>query len=130
MFLYYALFDFDSDGITISFPDLEGAYSAGADMQEALFMSQDLLEGWLILAEEAGETLPLASTLEVIQERFPNRFIVPISINLKFAREKHFGKPVKKTLTIPSYINRLAIENGINFSHVLTELLKEKIQVL
>ncbi|MBG9367520.1 hypothetical protein [Streptococcus sp. NLN64] len=64
-------------------------------------MAQDLLEGWLLLAEEAGEAFPLASTLEVIQERFPNRFIVPISINLELAREKHFGKPVKKTLTIP-----------------------------
>ncbi|MBF8970592.1 hypothetical protein [Streptococcus sp. NLN76] len=77
-----------------------------------------------------GEAFPLASTVEGIQERFPNRFIVPISINLELAREKHFGKPVKKTLTIPSYINSLAIENGINFSHVLTEALKEKLQVL
>lgn len=128
MYLYYAVFNIDSDGINIEFPDLDGAYSAGGDMHEALTMAKDLLEGWLIVAEEEGDPIPEPSTLEVIKAKYPDDLIVPIEVNLALAREKHFGKPVKKTLTIPSYINTLAIENGINFSQVLTEALKEKLQ--
>lgn len=96
MFLYYAIFDFDVDGINISFPDLEGAYSSGSDMQEALYMAKDLLEGWILLAKEAGEPISPASNLDLMQEKFPDRFIVPVIINLDLDREKHFGKPVSK----------------------------------
>lgn len=129
MYLYYAIFDVAEDGISISFPDLDGAFSAGSDMHEALYMARDLLEGWLLLAEEEGETFPTPSSLETIQAEYASSLIIPIEINLELAREKHFGKLVKKTLTIPSYVNTLALENDINFSQVLTEALKSKLQI-
>ncbi|WP_438467817.1 type II toxin-antitoxin system HicB family antitoxin [Streptococcus pluranimalium] len=127
MFLYYAVFNFEPDGINITFPDLDGAFSSGSDMHEALYMAKDLLEGWLIFAEDDDEDIPVASSFEDIQKQYPTDLIVPVEVNLDLAREKHFGKPVKKTLTIPSYINAIAIENGINFSQVLTEALKDKL---
>ena len=34
---------------------------------------------------------------------------------------------IKKTLTIPNYVNALAEKEGINFSQTLTEVLKEKL---
>ncbi|KAA9300552.1 MULTISPECIES: type II toxin-antitoxin system HicB family antitoxin [Aerococcus] len=52
MFSYYAIFA-PSDGIwAVDFPDLDGAYTCGEDMEEALYMAKDLLEGWLIIAKE------------------------------------------------------------------------------
>lgn len=129
MNLYYAIFDIEPDGISIEFPDLDGAFSSGSDMHEALYMAKDLLEGWLLLAEDEGDPLPVPSSLSDMQERHPNSLIIPVEVNLELAREKHFGKPVKKTLTIPSYVNTLAVENGINFSQVLTEALKSKLQI-
>lgn len=37
------------------------------------------------------------------------------------------NRAVKKTLTIPSWLNDLAIENNINFSQTLQEAIKEKL---
>ncbi len=93
MFLYYGIFDFNVNGF---FSDLEGAYGSGSDRKEALNMAKDLLKDWILLAKEAGEPIAPASHLDLIQEKFLDRFIVPISINLELAREKHFGKPVSK----------------------------------
>jgi post-segregation antitoxin (ccd killing protein) len=36
-------------------------------------------------------------------------------------------KSVKKTLTIPSWLNDLAIENNINFSQTLQEALRKEL---
>lgn len=70
LFLYYAIFDFDLNGINISFPDLEGAYSSGSDMQGALYMAKDLLESLILLAKEAGEPIPPAANLVLMQKKF------------------------------------------------------------
>lgn len=129
MYLFFAVFDFADDGINISFPDLDGAFSCGSDMHEALYMSKDLLEGWLLLADGDGEEIPVPSSYQKIKSNYPNSLIVPVEVNLDLAREKHYSKPVKKTLTIPSYINSLAIKHEINFSQTLTEALKEKLGV-
>ena len=51
MYLYYAVFSFDDDGISVVFPDLDGAFTSESDMHEVLFMSKDLLAGWLINVE-------------------------------------------------------------------------------
>ena len=45
----------------------------------------------------------------------------------EYAKE-HFEKSVKKTLTIPTWLNQAALEKGINFSQVLQEALLSKIQ--
>ena len=128
MFIYYAIFNFDDDGINVSFPDLDGAFTSGSDMHEALYMSKDLLAGWLINAEDDGESFPEPS--------LPNEFevsegdlVVPVEINLKLYREKFDNQIIKKTLTIPKYLNNLAEEEKINFSATLTEALKEKLGV-
>lgn len=52
-----------------------------------------------------------------------------VDINFKAYKSRYDNKVVKKTLTIPNYLNERGIDEGINFSLVLTEALKEKLQV-
>lgn len=52
-----------------------------------------------------------------------------MDINFKKYKAQHNNKVVKKTLTIPNYLNELGNEQGINFSLTLTEALKEKLGV-
>ncbi|WP_018659430.1 type II toxin-antitoxin system HicB family antitoxin [Allofustis seminis] len=40
MLIYYANFNFDVDGINVYFPDIEGAFTCGDDIQEALHMEK------------------------------------------------------------------------------------------
>jgi predicted RNase H-like HicB family nuclease len=128
MFLYYAIFDNDTDGINVSFPDLDGAFTFGKDMHEAIYMAKDLLAGWLINAQDDGEDLPSPTEFNSFKIS-ENELIVPIEVNLKLAREKFDNQLIKKTLTIPKYLNTLAEQAGINFSQTLSETLKEKLSV-
>lgn len=56
-------------------------------------------------------------------------FISFVTANMLEYYKKHNNKAVKKTLTIPSWLNELAEEKNINFSHVLQEALKEYLQI-
>ncbi|MGX7349527.1 type II toxin-antitoxin system HicB family antitoxin [Dolosicoccus paucivorans] len=129
MYLYYAIFTPETDGgYSIEFPDLEGAFSCGNDMHDSLYMAKDLLEGWLIVAEDEGDNIPQPSSPSEISIQ-PNELLIPIEVNLSLARQKHENTLIKKTLTIPEYLNVLAMDNGINFSQTLTEALREKLGV-
>ena len=55
--------------------------------------------------------------------------MVMVQADMLNFRKKNDNKPVKKTLTIPKWLNDLGIEKKINFSKVLQEALKEKLQI-
>ncbi|WP_028125591.1 type II toxin-antitoxin system HicB family antitoxin [Eremococcus coleocola] len=128
MYLYYAIFSKEGHQYNVSFPDLDGAFTCGDDMNDALYMAKDLLEGWLLVAENEGDEIPPASEPESIQTE-KGDLIVPIQADLKLAREKHESKLIKKTLTIPQYLNDIAVSYNVNFSQTLTEALKDKLGV-
>jgi len=52
-----------------------------------------------------------------------------VSVDVKAYAREHFEKSVKKTLTIPAWLNALALEQNINFSQVLQEALKSRLHV-
>ena len=127
--LYYAIFEVDNNGsVNVSFPDLQGAYTFGEDMHEALAMAKEVAAGWLINAEDDGEELPVSSNFKSIEVP-EGALLIPIEVDLNFYRQKFDSTPIKKTLTIPSYLNDLGNKAGINFSLTLTEALKEKLGV-
>lgn len=128
MVIYYAVFNFAEDGINVVFPDLDNAATFGENMHEALYMAKDLLAGWLLDAEDEKEAFPVPSDHLNIPVA-PEDLLIPIEIDLAFYRKKFNSKPIKKTLTIPSYLNDLGNEAEINFSATLTEALKEKLEV-
>lgn len=128
MYIYPALFEKEGNFYNVSFPDLPGCLTFGESMSEALHMAQDALEGYLIVLEDDQEDIPSPSSPFTIPAR-NNQIIVPIEANTDLAREKEEAKLIKKTLTIPSYLNKLANDSGINFSATLTDALKEKLGV-
>lgn len=128
MHLYYAIFSLEDNAVNVLFPDLEGAATFGEDMHEALYMAKDLLAGWLLGEEDDGAEFPSVSDPREIQAEAGD-LIVPIEVDLDFYRKKFDSKPIKKTLTIPSYLNDLGVKASINFSATLTDALKEKLGV-
>ncbi len=51
-----------------------------------------------------------------------------ISVDVPSYAKEHFEKSVKKTLSIPMWLNQAALEENINFSQVLQEALIMKIR--
>ena len=61
---YYAIFQYDPDGIDITFPDLPSCISCAFDDEEAKYMAKEVLE--LVLHGMLPQELPEAAPLEKI----------------------------------------------------------------
>jgi len=122
-YIYPAIFNYEDKEIAISFPDLPGCYSCGKDDEEALYMAKDALGLYIVSAEEDGEELKEPSKLNAVKLSKNERAVL-VEVNMPLFRESVQNTSVKKTLTIPKWINDLAEKNKINFSQVLQTALK------
>lgn len=113
----------------VEFPDLAPAAATyGNNLEEAVRMAHDALTGYLLVAEDSKDQIPTAHSEREIT--IPEHaLVVPIVVDTVVAREREENKLVKKTLTIPEWLNVLGTERGINFSATLTKALKEKLGV-
>lgn len=131
MTLYFARFHKNKDNqYEVTFPDLDPyAATFGETLEEAIKNAHDSLTGYLLTEEDYKEDVPQPSTDPSQFEINKPDFIVPVQVNLKLERDKEQNKLVKKTLTIPEFLNVKAKEAGINFSATLTDALKQKLNI-
>ncbi|MEG2286185.1 MAG: type II toxin-antitoxin system HicB family antitoxin [Eubacterium sp.] len=128
IYLFPAVFDYADDGISIFFPDLPGCLSCANTDEEALSMAKDALCGYLLCSEDFGDITPEPTPLnQVVTEE--NQRSALISVNLALHRDAFRKQSIKKTLTIPRWLNEAANNEGLNFSQVLQEALVEKLKV-
>ena len=127
-YVYPAIFTPEEDGkYSVNFPDLEGCYTCGDDLQDAMMMAEDVLAFCLYDYEATERKIPKASALDDM-EMEKGEFANYIACDtLEYAR-MHNNRAVKKTLTIPAWLNEAAMKAGVNFSQVLQEALMEKVK--
>lgn len=121
--IYPAIFHEDSDGVWVEFPDLQGCQSCGETVQEVWDGAKEALEGYCITLLEEKQNLPAASDIKKIKpgkDAFVS--LVETDLTTHFAKQKS----VKKTLTIPAWMNDFAIENRLNCSAILQEGIMQK----
>ena len=98
-YAYTAVFTPEEGGYNVNFPDLQGCYTCGDDMADAIYMAQD--------------------------EQFTSVITADTEAYRRFCEER----AVKKTLTLPGWLNERAERAGINFSGILQEALKERLHI-
>lgn len=125
-YFYPAIFEKEEVGYSVYFPGLDGCYTQGEDLEEAVNMAFDALGLYLEGKEEIDYPVPLAPE-KVQMEK--GQFVTMISFDKTSYDRKYNTKAIKKTLTLPAWLNDLAEKNHINFSSVLQNALKEKLQV-
>jgi predicted RNase H-like HicB family nuclease len=124
--LYYpAIFHPEKTGYSVTVPDIDGCFSEGDTLEEAIEMTCDAIG---LCLEECGENYPVPSNPADIKTE-PGDFVSLVPFDLLQYRRKHDTRAVKKTLTIPSWLNVIAEENHINFSSVLQTALKEQLHI-
>ena len=101
---------------------------AGDTEQEALLIARECLELHLYGIEEDKEEIPNASHIIEINHT-KNQAIVLIKANIRATRDEMNNKAVKKTLTIPKWLNEEAMNRKINFSAVLKAALKDELGI-
>ena len=128
-FFYPALFHKEDDGgFWVSFPDIPECLTQGTDMSQAYEMAVDALG--LALEDRMKENnVPVPTSIDflVIAE---NSYPVIIEFDLLEYKKKHSSRAVKKTLTIPEWLNDEAIKKNITFSAVLQEALKAQLGII
>ena len=91
-------------------------------------MAEEAACGWLVGEVDNGKDIPQATSREDLED-VQDGFINMLLLDLDDYRRKRGDKAVKKTLTIPEWLNTRATEAGINFSQVLQEALKERLNI-
>ena len=127
-YMYPAVFHYASDGISVEFPDLPGCLTCGATTEDALYMAKDALSLHLYGIEQDGDDIPAPSELLGIALE-NNERIVMVEIFMPPFRDEMENRSIKKTLTVPKWLNDLAEERKINFSQVLQSALKIKLGI-
>ena len=120
-FLYY-----DDDGISIEFPDLPGCLPCADTTEDAFRNAREALGLHLFGMEQDGEPIPAPTPIQQLSPE-DGAVVSMVEVFMPAVRERMNTKMVKKTLTIPAWLNALALENGVNFSQVLQEALKARL---
>lgn len=121
---YVAVFDYAEDGINIYFPDLPGCFSCADTTKEALKNAQEAMGLYMTYVEDEGLEIPEPTPLEKIKCK-ENEKPILVSVWMPLARSEVEVVSVKKTLTLPAWLNKLAESHNINFSKVLQAALKD-----
>ena len=125
---YPALFHKSEEGgFWISFPDFPECFTEGDDMKQAYEMTVEALGLALVNRKEEKEEIPDPSDLDKIQNE--DGTIVIVEFDMLEYQRKHNSKAVKKTLSIPEWLNEDAVSMGVNFSQVLQEALMSKLNI-
>lgn len=126
---YPALFHkAEEGGFWVSFPDIPECLTQGDDMTQAYEMATDALGLALTCREKEQQPLPdISDPTAIIPE--PDSFLVVIEFDMLAYKKRTSSRAVKKTLSIPEWLNEAAMSMDLNFSQVLQEALMAKIQI-
>ena len=126
-YAYPACFYQEEDGrYSVVFADFELA-TYGNNLADAMYMAANAAAGRIFSMLNDGEQLPQPSNIKKIKPEDTSGFVSMVYIDLDSLKSNYDESLVKKTLTIPSWLNKTAERKNINFSSTLKEALLEKI---
>jgi predicted RNase H-like HicB family nuclease len=119
--VYPAIFHKNNDeSYTIIYPDLPGCISEGKTLGNAMYMAQSALTQWIGYLSDKKQEIPQASAVEHVSIE-PGEFV-----NLICAEVKD-GRAVKRTVSIPKWMDDKVAQSGLSLSRVLQEALNERL---
>ncbi len=127
-YIFPAIFTYEERGISIKFPDLPGCLPCADDTEKAVENAKEALTLHIWGMEQDGEKIPESSAVSSLK-MCENQAIVLIDAFMPPIREKMNSKFVKKTLSIPNWLNIMATKEGINFSAALQNALKAQLHI-
>lgn len=122
-YAFPAFFYYDSDGISIEFPDLPGCLPCAETSEQAFKNATEALGLHLYGMEQDGDVIPTPTNVKDLSHE-DGAVIAMIEVFMPAVRDRINNRFVKKTLTIPAWLNREAEAANVNFSQLLQESLK------
>jgi predicted RNase H-like HicB family nuclease len=120
-YVYPAIFHKNKDeSYTITYPDLPGCISEGKTLGNAMYMAQSALTQWIGYLADKKQEIPSASSSRKIKTSNGD------FVNLICAEVKD-EKAVKRTVSIPKWMDDKVIQSGLSLSRVLQDALGERL---
>jgi predicted RNase H-like HicB family nuclease len=131
-YAYPAIFTPEGDNVLVDVPDLPGISTFGSGAADAIYMAQDAIEMWLWDAENKEEQIPVPSPQALIETKCtkPGQFVSLVPADTDEYRRENDTRAVKKTLSIPAWLNSLAEKANAPFSQILQQGLKAYLHVV
>jgi len=130
-YAYPAIFSNEDGSVQVIVPDLPGLFTFGINMADAIIMAQDAIEMWLWDAENKNEPIPPASELKEISKKCksPEQIVSLVAADTDEYRRQNETRSVKKTLSIPAWLNYQAEKANAPFSQILQQGLKQYLHI-
>lgn len=121
---YPAIFHREGTGYWVEFPEFGGG-TEGETIELAMKNAREMLESVLASYIDEGLTLPTPSDISKLKA--PDGFVTLIQVNpLPFVKN---NKAIRKNVTVPEWLVRLADREKVNYSEVLTQALESRLQL-
>ena len=128
-YIYPAIFyPEDAGRFSAIFPDLNDLATFGDNLADTFAMAQEACGQYLFTSLCDGGTLPPATPLNSVKKDDDAAFVNLICVDLDAYARAFDDKSVKKTLSIPAWLNTACENSGINYSKVLKDALIAKLQ--
>ena len=128
-YIYPAVFYPEDDGrFSVNFPDLNDLATYGDNLTDGFAMAQEACSQYLFNSLRDGDVLPVPSALDSVEKDDENALVNLVCVNLDEYARAYDDKAVKKTLSIPAWLNTACENLGLNYSKVLKDALIAKLQ--
>lgn len=125
---YPVIFTMIEKGVLIEVPDLN-ILSEGKNIADAIEMARDAISITIVSREDHKEVIPKPTdvlNINVSNGTFAkegNSFVSIVDVDIQTYRKKIDTRPVRRNVSLPSWLNCEAEASGINVSKVLQEAL-------
>jgi predicted RNase H-like HicB family nuclease len=117
----------EEGGYSVHIPDFDND-TQGEDLANALYMAADAIEIVGVSLQDDGIGIPNPSNFEDVFTEL-GQIKTLVTVDFDEYRRKTEKRIVKKTVSVPSWLNVEAEKAGVNFSAILQEALKTRLGV-
>ena len=126
-YIFPCIIKFEKDIYYVRFPDIEEAFTDAEDLSEAFINAKDVLG--LVLYNREKENIDIPNPTKKFINTEQNESVAYIEVYMPLYRDMIEQKSIKKTLTIPKWLNDLGVENNLNFSQILQVGIKNSLGI-
>lgn len=126
-YMYPAIFTKEGGMLSVSFPDIPGCFASSDNLQESFTEATDALSVMLCHLEEQQQAIPKETPIESVHAPEGSFVSYVFADTTKYRRSHYSTKSVKKTLSIPAWMNEAGTAAGLNYSQLLQDAIQREL---
>lgn len=127
-YIYPVILTPDGDGVLAYFPDIDGTHTDGSSIEEALVNAEDVLALMLMTMED--EQMDIKPPTPIAKLKIPaNAITALVRADTLAYRRKVDTRAVRKSVSVPAWMDALAKEHNLNLSQLLQNAISKELNI-